>query len=85
MSIKDELDASSQSWKSRIEKKDAEKFTVSGRMQEGIKLPAINIPINDELKRTPELRKFRGRRGFSWQNNKIVFPFKIIFLFQEQM
>lgn len=69
LSIKDELDASSQMWRSRVEKKDAEKFTVSGRMQEGIKLPTINIPINDDLKRTPELRKFRGRKGFFFVNN----------------
>lgn len=63
MSIKDELDASSKVWRSRVEKKDAEKFTVSGRMQDGIKLPTINIPMNEEAKRTPELRKFRGRKG----------------------
>lgn len=61
--IKDELDASSNLWKSRVEKKDAEKFTVGGCMQEGIKLPTINIPTNEESKRTPELRKFRGRKG----------------------
>lgn len=55
-------------WRSRVEKKDAEKFTVGGRMQEGVKLPAINIPLNDELKRTPELRKFRGRKGCGFNN-----------------
>lgn len=63
LSIKDELDASSHVWKSRIEKKDAENFTVGGRMQEGTKLPTINIPTIDDSKRKPELRKFRGRKG----------------------
>lgn len=63
LSIKDELDTSLHSWKARIEKKDAEKFTVGGRMQETSKLPTINIPLHGDLKRTPELRKFRGRQG----------------------
>lgn len=63
LSIKDELDASANLWKSRVEKKDAEKFTVGGRMQDGNKLPTINISLPDESKRVPELRKFRGRKG----------------------
>lgn len=60
MAKKDELDASSQKWRSRIEKKDAEQFTVLGRMQD---VPNLNISSGDKNKRTPNMRRFKGKEG----------------------
>lgn len=59
---KDALDASSQSWRNRVEKKDAEQFTVVGRMQEK-SIPSINIPTPDKNKRTPQQRRFVSKSG----------------------
>ncbi|XP_063919951.1 uncharacterized protein LOC135134963 isoform X4 [Zophobas morio] len=61
---KDELDAASKQWKSRVEKSDAEKFSVAGRMEknrEESNLP-INIPT-EEHKRTPQAKRFKGKEG----------------------
>ncbi|KAG5889512.1 hypothetical protein JTB14_008999 [Gonioctena quinquepunctata] len=63
---KDELDASATQWKSRVEKSDAEKFSVAGKMGEKIRdaVPTINIPAADEnRKRTPQAKRFKLKEG----------------------
>ncbi|XP_050500586.1 supervillin-like isoform X2 [Diabrotica virgifera virgifera] len=65
-SKKDELDAASRHWKSRVEKSDAEKFSVAGKMGEKIKqtIPTINIPAaTDSNKRTPQAKRFKLKDG----------------------
>ena len=66
---KDELETSSNQWKSRVEKSDAEKFTVAGQMRikgdrEGAASP-IRILGTDEVggKRTPVPKRFKGKEG----------------------
>jgi supervillin len=62
---KDELDAASKQWKSRVEKSDAEKFSVAGRMEknrEESNLP-INIPAMEKNKKTPQAKRFKGKEG----------------------
>lgn len=59
---KDDLDASSRQWKTRVEKSDAEKFSVAGKMNERIRdaTPTINIKDADENeKRTPKAKRFK--------------------------
>ncbi|XP_060534945.1 supervillin-like isoform X2 [Cylas formicarius] len=64
---KDELDAASRQWKTRVEKSDAEKFSVAGKM--GVKVdkeseaapPTINIPATDNKKRTPQAKRYKGK------------------------
>ncbi|KAJ8974224.1 hypothetical protein NQ317_012119 [Molorchus minor] len=60
-SKKDELDAASIQWKARVEKSDAEKFSVTGKMGEKIReaVPTINIPPVDNKKRTPQAKRFK--------------------------
>lgn len=62
---KDELDAASRQWKSRVEQSDAVNFSVAGRMQQKTEVPTINISISgpDNVKRTPQPKKFRGKGG----------------------
>lgn len=62
---KDELDAAAKQWKNRVEKTDAEKFSVAGKMSEKIKdaVPSINIPAADKAKRTPHAKRYKGREG----------------------
>lgn len=59
---KDELDASSRQWKSRVEKSDAEKFSVAGKMSERIRdaTPTINIKdVDENEKKTPQAKRFK--------------------------
>lgn len=63
---KDELDAASMQWKSRVEKSDAEKFSVAGRMKNNKEESnsAINIAVTDNNnKRTPQAKRFKGKEG----------------------
>lgn len=60
---KDELDAASKQWKSRVEKTDAVNFTVAGRMQEILPDITINLPARDKTKRTPRAKRFKGKEG----------------------
>lgn len=64
---KDELDASSQQWRARVEKSDAEKFSVAGKMGEKIKeaVPTINIPSAEKAKRTPQAKRYKGKEDSS--------------------
>ncbi|XP_019766886.2 uncharacterized protein LOC109542202 isoform X2 [Dendroctonus ponderosae] len=64
---KDELDAAAKQWKNRVEKTDAEKFSVAGKMSEKIKdaVPSINIPAADKAKRTPHAKRYKGREDSS--------------------
>lgn len=64
---KDELDASSRQWKTRVEKSDAEKFSVAGKMNERIReaTPTINIKdIDENEKRTPQAKRFKLKGEF---------------------
>lgn len=64
---KDELDASSRQWKSRVEKSDAEKFSVAGKMSERIRdaTPTINIKdVDENEKRTPQAKRFKLKGEF---------------------
>lgn len=62
---KDELDAAARQWKARVEKSDAEKFSVAGKMGEKIKdaVPTINIPAADKARRTPQAKRYKGKEG----------------------
>lgn len=62
---KDELDAASKQWKARVEKSDAEKFSVAGKMGEKIKdaIPSINLPPPDRVKTTPQAKRYKGKDG----------------------
>ncbi|XP_066250261.1 supervillin-like [Euwallacea similis] len=64
---KDELDAASQQWKSRVEKSDAEKFSVAGKIGEKAKEapPTINLPSTDNIKRTPQAKRYKGKEDAS--------------------
>lgn len=63
---KDELNAASKQWKSRVEKADADKFSVAGRMEKLEKpVITINIPTPDKEKRTPKAKRFKGKDGES--------------------
>lgn len=67
---KDELDASSRQWKSRVEKSDAEKFSVAGKMSERIRdaTPTINIKdVDENEKRTPQAKRFKLKGRFFYQ------------------
>lgn len=60
------MDASSNHWKSRVEKSDAEKFSVAGKMVEKIRnaVPTINIPgVDDNEKKTPQAKRFKLKEG----------------------
>ncbi|XP_076271770.1 uncharacterized protein LOC143203482 isoform X2 [Rhynchophorus ferrugineus] len=59
-SKKDQLNAASNQWKSRVEKSDAEKFSVAGKME---KIPTINISLPDKKKGPPQAKRFRGKNG----------------------
>lgn len=66
---KDELDASSRQWKSRVEKSDAEKFSVAGKMNEKIReaTPTINIKdVDDNEKKTPQAKRFKLKGKFEY-------------------
>lgn len=72
-SKKDELDASGMRWKSRVEKSDAEKFSVAGRMEKAKDGNlSINIPSADKSKKTPQPKRFKGKEG-QHNNNLIIF------------
>ncbi|KAF5294574.1 hypothetical protein FQA39_LY13333 [Lamprigera yunnana] len=60
---KDELDAASRQWRSRVEQSDAMNFSVAGRMQQKNDLPIvpINIPINNIFVNMPITRIFKGK------------------------
>ncbi|XP_017777555.1 PREDICTED: supervillin isoform X2 [Nicrophorus vespilloides] len=62
---KDELDASSKQWKSRVEKSDATNYSVTGRMQQIKDVPniSINISIADKVRRMPKAKRFKGKDG----------------------
>lgn len=61
-SKKDELDQAAKQWKARVEKSDAEKFTVAGRMEKTRdRTPTINAPEKNEIKRTPQAKRFKGK------------------------
>lgn len=62
---KDELNASLKEWKHRVEKSDAEKFSVAGRMDKNSDWSnlVINIPTVDKEKRTPQAKRFKGKEG----------------------
>lgn len=63
---KDELNAASKQWKTRVEKTDADKFSVAGRMEKSEKpMITINIPTPDKEKRTPKAKRFKGKEGES--------------------
>lgn len=65
---KDELDASSRQWKSRVEKTDAEKFSVAGKMSETIRdaTPTINIKeVDDNEKKIPQPKRFKLKGEFA--------------------
>lgn len=63
---KDELNASSKEWKHRVEKSDAEKFSVAGRMEKNSDWNnlVINIPTGDKEKRKPQAKRFKGKEGW---------------------
>lgn len=65
---KDELNASSTTWRARVEKSDAEKFTVTGRMQDTSNTPTINISQASGEKSTPKLRRFKSKEGMTYYN-----------------
>lgn len=60
---KDDLDAASKQWKCRVEKSDAENFSVAGRMEKNRDKDRLllNIPSGDSAKKTPEARRFKGK------------------------
>ncbi|KAJ8925021.1 hypothetical protein NQ315_001187, partial [Exocentrus adspersus] len=64
-SKKDELDAAAVQWKARVERSDAELFSVAGKMGEKIRnaVPTINIPQVDNKKRTPQAKRFKLKEG----------------------
>ncbi|XP_050301678.1 uncharacterized protein LOC126739900 isoform X2 [Anthonomus grandis grandis] len=64
---KDELDAASKQWKSRVEKSDAEKFSVAGKMGEKIRdaVPTINILTTDKNKKAPQAKRYKGKEDSS--------------------
>lgn len=64
-SKKDELDAAAKQWRARVEKSDAEKFSVAGKMGEKIRdaVPTINISAMDNNKRTPQAKRFKLKEG----------------------
>lgn len=64
-SKKDELDAAAKQWMARVEKSDAEKFSVAGKMGEKIleAVPTINILPIDNKKRTPQAKRFKLKEG----------------------
>lgn len=61
-SRKDQLDAASTQWKHRVEKSDAEKFSVAGKMD---KIPTINIPSVEKEKKTPQAKRYKGKNDAS--------------------
>lgn len=60
---KDELDAASRQWKSRVEKSDADAFSVAGRMQNILPDIGINNQLKDKVKKTPRAKRFKGKDG----------------------
>lgn len=58
---KDELDASAKQWKARVEKSDAENFSVAGRMQND-DVP-LSILTPDKVRRTPSYKRFKSKEG----------------------
>lgn len=62
-SRKDELDAASKQWKCRVEKSDAEKFSVSGKMEKAKTTIPVNIPVSEMAKKAPQARRFRGKQS----------------------
>ncbi|XP_045461852.1 supervillin-like isoform X2 [Harmonia axyridis] len=61
-SRKDELDAASRQWKCRVEKSDADKFSVSGKMEKAKTTIPVNIPVSEITKKAPQARRFRGKQ-----------------------
>ncbi|XP_044756067.1 supervillin-like isoform X2 [Coccinella septempunctata] len=61
-SRKDELDAASRQWKCRVEKSDADKFSVSGKMEKAKTTIPVNIPVIDTTKKAPQARRFKGKQ-----------------------
>lgn len=60
---KDELDAASKQWKSRIDKSDADNFSVAGRMEQ-IKDLQIAIPnVNSNNRKLPRPKRYKGKEG----------------------
>lgn len=63
---KDELDAASRQWKSRIDKSDADNFSVAGRMQQQVKDLHIGIPnLSSNNKKLPRAKRYKGKDGQS--------------------
>ncbi|XP_044270482.1 uncharacterized protein LOC123015087 isoform X2 [Tribolium madens] len=63
---KDELDAASKQWKNRVEKSDAENFSVAGKMEKNREESNLQINIAadcDKNKRTPQAKRFKGKEG----------------------
>lgn len=63
---KDELDAAAIQWKSRVEKSDAEKFSVAGRMEDKQDAKTVTLSLNisaDKNKRMPQAKRFKGKDG----------------------
>nr|CAH7767160.1 unnamed protein product [Callosobruchus chinensis] len=70
-----ELDVSSRQWQNRVEKSDAEKFSISGKMAEKMKdaTPTINIP--DDNKKTPQAKRIRLRGTVTkWTSRRVSVP-----------
>ncbi|XP_064214700.1 supervillin isoform X3 [Tribolium castaneum] len=63
---KDELDAASKQWKNRVEKSDADNFSVAGKMEKNREESnlQINIAVDcDKSKKTPQAKRFKGKEG----------------------
>lgn len=62
---KDELDAASKQWRSRVEQSDAVNFSVAGRMQQKNDLLTIpiNIPTLSKVTNAVKAKTFKGREG----------------------
>lgn len=59
---KDELDASSKQWKSRVDRSELDNFTIAGRMQQQIKDIQIGIPnVNSDSKKLPRAKRYKGK------------------------
>ncbi|GJQ68083.1 hypothetical protein Trydic_g16779 [Trypoxylus dichotomus] len=72
---KNELNAASKKWKSRVEKTDVDNFSVAGRMEKLEKpVITINIPTPDKEKRTPKAKRFKGKDNDKESNSGSISP-----------
>ncbi|KAF5297869.1 hypothetical protein FQR65_LT09894 [Abscondita terminalis] len=73
---KDELDAASKQWRSRVEQSDAINFSVAGRMQQKNDLLTIpiNIPSFNKIIKTPKAKTFKGKEGGDSTNDAASLP-----------